>query len=194
MSADADFALICSLNGGDMEWPACAYENPMIMSLFPPTREEALARIASVRPAEYARSRNALTGAVTKLSPYITHGFVSLPEVLSGVRAQHAVHSQDKFLFELGWREYYRHVWQHRGDGIFKSLHEGVMPDDAYRQDMPLDILHACTGVLWSIWLSKLCMPQAICTTTHGCGWPVMWCIYARCIGEWARTGFTVTC
>ena len=147
MSADADFALICSLNGGDMEWPACAYEKPMIMSLFPPTREEALARIASVRPAEYARSRNALTGAVTKLSPYITHGFVSLPEVLSGVRAQHAVHSQDKFLFELGWREYYRHVWQHRGDGIFKSLHEGVMPDDAYRQDMPLDILHACTGV-----------------------------------------------
>jgi len=102
------------------------------VSLFPPTREEALARIALVRPAEYARTRNALNGAVTQLSPYITHGFVSLPEVLEGVRSQHTVNSQDKFLFELGWREYYRHVWQHRGDGIFKSLHEGVLPDAAY--------------------------------------------------------------
>jgi deoxyribodipyrimidine photo-lyase len=117
------------------------------VSLFPPTREEALARIALVQPAEYARTRNALNGAVTQLSPYITHGFVSLPEVLEGVRSQHTVNSQDKFLFELGWREYYRHVWQHRGDGIFESLHEGVLPDAAYSNEIPFDILHACTGV-----------------------------------------------
>jgi deoxyribodipyrimidine photo-lyase len=117
------------------------------MTLFNPTREEALARIALVRPAEYARTRNALNGAVTQLSPYITHGFVSLPEVLEGVRSQHTVNSQDKFLFELGWREYYRHVWQHRGDGIFESLHEGVLPDAAYSNEIPFDILHACTGV-----------------------------------------------
>jgi deoxyribodipyrimidine photo-lyase len=117
------------------------------VSLFPPTREEALARIASVKPAEYARTRNALNGAVTQLSPYITHGFVGLPEVLEGVRSQHTVNSQDKFLFELGWREYYRHVWQHRGDGIFKSLHEGVLPDGAYTDQIPADILQACTGV-----------------------------------------------
>lgn len=117
------------------------------MVIFPPTRDEALARIASVRPAEYARTRNALNGAVTQLSPYITHGFVSLPEVLEGVRSQHTVNSQDKFLFELGWREYYQHVWQHRGDGIFKSLHEGVLPESAYTNQIPTDILQACTGV-----------------------------------------------
>jgi deoxyribodipyrimidine photolyase len=58
--------------------------NTKNMPLFPPTRDEALARIASVRPAEYARTRNALSGAVTQLSPYITHGFVSLPEVFAG--------------------------------------------------------------------------------------------------------------
>jgi deoxyribodipyrimidine photo-lyase len=117
------------------------------MPLFPATRKEALTRIEAVHPAEYGRTRNALNGAVTQLSPYITHGFVSLPEVLAGVRAQHAVKQQDKLLFELGWREYYRHVWQHRGNGIFKSLHEGVMSEDAYLEDIPLDILHACTGV-----------------------------------------------
>ena len=117
------------------------------MTLFPPTREEALARIATVQPAEYSRSRNALNGAVTQLSPYITHGFISLPEVLEGVRSHHSVRTQDKFVFELGWREYYRHVWQHRGNGIFKSLHEGVLSDEAYADQIPFDILHANTGV-----------------------------------------------
>ena len=117
------------------------------MTLFPPTREAALARIASVDPAEYSRSRNALNGAVTQLSPYITHGFINLPEVLEGVRLHHSVRTQDKFVFELGWREYFRHVWQHRGNGIFKSLHEGVLPDEAYADEIPFDILHASTGV-----------------------------------------------
>ena len=117
------------------------------MTLFPPTREAALARIASVDPAEYSRSRNALNGAVTQLSPYITHGFISLPEVLKGVRSHHSVRTQDKFVFELGWREYYRHVWQHRGNGIFKSLNEGVLSDEAYADQIPFDILHANTGV-----------------------------------------------
>lgn len=117
------------------------------MNLFPPTREEALARIAAVQPTEYSRSRNALNGAVTQLSPYITHGFVSLPEVLAGVRLNHRVEPHDKFVFELGWREYYRHVWQHRGDGIFKSLHEGLLPEEAYAVEIPDDILQACTGV-----------------------------------------------
>jgi len=117
------------------------------MTLFPPTREAALARIASVDPAEYSRSRNALNGAVTQLSPYITHGFINLPEVLEGVRLHHSVRTQDKFVFELGWREYFRHVWQHRGNGIFKSLHEGVLPDEAYAEEIPFDILHASTGL-----------------------------------------------
>ena len=117
------------------------------MTLFPPTLEEARARIATVNPAEYSRSRNALNGAVTQLSPYITHGFISLPEVLEGVRLHHSVRTQEKFVFELGWREYFRHVWQHRGNGIFKSLHEGVLPDEAYADEIPVDILHASTGV-----------------------------------------------
>ena len=51
---------------------------------FAPTRAAALARIAAVEPVAYARSRNAIEGAVTGLSPYITHGLVTLPEVLVG--------------------------------------------------------------------------------------------------------------
>ncbi len=114
---------------------------------FEPTLAAAHARIAAVRPAAYARSRNALDGAVTQLSPYITHGFVSLTEVLSGVAARHALDVQHKFVYELGWRAYFRHVWQHRGDGILRSLHEGLLPDEAYARVLPADIREARTGV-----------------------------------------------
>jgi deoxyribodipyrimidine photo-lyase len=114
---------------------------------FMPTLGAAQARIAAVRPAAYARTRNALDGAVSQLSPYITHGFVSLPEVLAGVAARHALEVQHKFVYELGWRAYFRHVWQHRGDAIFRSLHEGPLPEDAYARELPADIRQACSGV-----------------------------------------------
>ena len=50
-------------------------------------------------------------------------------------------------MFELGWREYFRHVWQHRGAGILDSLHQGPLPDAAYARALPADIREACTGV-----------------------------------------------
>lgn len=114
---------------------------------FEPTLAAARARIAAVRPSAYARTRNALEGAVSGLSPYITHGFVSLADVLAGVTARHAIDMQHKFVFELGWRAYFRHVWQHRGDAILQSLHEGPLPDDAYARELPADIRQGCTGV-----------------------------------------------
>lgn len=117
------------------------------LDLFPPTRAAALARIATVQPDAYARSRNHIDGAVTQLSPYITHGFVSLPEVLASVAARHPMDVKHKFVFELGWRAYFRHVWQHHGDGILQSLHEGVLPEHIYATELPADIRQARTGV-----------------------------------------------
>ncbi|MES2423846.1 MAG: FAD-binding domain-containing protein [Pseudomonadota bacterium] len=114
---------------------------------FPAERSEALQRISAIRPGEYARSRNHLDGAVTRLSPYITHGLVSLPEVLSGVAANHTLDIQHKLVYELGWREYFRHVWQHCGDGILESIHPGALPDHAYAESLPNDIRQARTGV-----------------------------------------------
>lgn len=114
---------------------------------FPPTLGAARARIAAVRPSEYARTRNAIDGAVTRLSPYLTHGFVSLPEVLAGVAARHRVEPQHKLVYELGWREWFRHVWTHEGDGLLESLHEGPLPDRAYARALPDDVRRARTGV-----------------------------------------------
>lgn len=115
--------------------------------IFAPTLAAALARIDAVRPAAYASTRNSLDGAVSRLSPYITHGFVTLADVLAGVAARHALDVRHKFVYELGWRAYFRHVWRHRGEGILHSLHEGPLPDNAYARELPADIREACTGV-----------------------------------------------
>jgi deoxyribodipyrimidine photo-lyase len=112
-----------------------------------PTVAAAHARIAAIDPVRYARTRNHLEGAVSGLSPYLTHGFVTLPEVAAGVATHHRLQPQDKLVFELGWRAYFRHVWRHRGDGIFRSLHQGPLPDAAYARELPADIRRGCTGV-----------------------------------------------
>jgi deoxyribodipyrimidine photo-lyase len=114
---------------------------------YPPTLAAAHARIAAVQPAAYARTRNAIDGAVSGLSPYITHGLVTLTDVVTGVALRHALAVQHKFVYELGWRAYFRHVWQQRGDGILRSLHDGPLPDSAYATELPVDIREGCTGV-----------------------------------------------
>ena len=114
---------------------------------FEPTRQAAQARLSTVDPTAYARTRNAINGAVTRLSPYLTHGVLSLREVYAAVHARHLLDAKHKFVFELGWRAYWRHVWSHLGDGIHRSIHTGLLPDDAYQPDMPADVIEARTGV-----------------------------------------------
>ncbi|WP_310386205.1 FAD-binding domain-containing protein [Roseateles sp.] len=117
------------------------------MPAFEATRAAACARLGAVQPAAYARSRNALNGAVTGLSPYITHGLLSLPAVLAGVLAREPLDIQHKFVFELGWREFFRHVWQQRGDAVLSDLHAGPLPASAYALTLPEDIRQARTGL-----------------------------------------------
>jgi deoxyribodipyrimidine photo-lyase len=117
------------------------------MTFFEPTKSAALERLALVDPAAYARTRNAIDGAVTRLSPYITHGLLSLREVYDAVHSRHPMPREHKFVFELGWRAYYRHVWHHRGGSIHQSLHAGALPEEAYQRDLPADVVEARTGI-----------------------------------------------
>ena len=117
------------------------------MLRFEPTVQAARLRLEAVQPDAYARTRNALDGAVTRLSPYLTHGLLSLTEVYNAVHARHALQPQHKLVFELGWRAYYRHVWAHLGEGIHQSIHPGLLPDNAYQTEMPQDVLEARTGI-----------------------------------------------
>jgi deoxyribodipyrimidine photo-lyase len=128
--------------------PHAVREPPTRLPTLPePSRLAALERIDRVRPAAYARTRNHLDGAVTGLSPYITHGLVTLPEVLGRILQRESLPIGHKLVFELGWREFFRHAWRHAGDGILASLHPGPLPEDAYDTTLPPDIREAATGV-----------------------------------------------
>ena len=114
---------------------------------FPPTRAAALAGLGAMRTQSYASSRNHLDGAVTRLSPYLTHGLLNLPEVAALAAARHALPIEHKFVQELAWREFFQHVWSHQGEAIFTSLHEGPRPEAAYASSVPDDIRQARTGL-----------------------------------------------
>ena len=113
----------------------------------PPSRQAALERAAAMQPAAYARTRNHLEGHVSGLSPYITHGVVTLHEVVTQVVTRHPLEVNHKWIYELGWREYFRHVWAHVGSGILQSRHPGVLPEDAYAREIPIDVCCGQTDV-----------------------------------------------
>lgn len=113
---------------------------------FPPHREEALRRVNAVDTRNYRRFRDYVRGPVSRLSPYITHGFVTVPEVFRAVVARGDSGPTDRFVQELAWREFFRHVWRHLGAGIGRDIRDpinGVRYDDA----LPEDALTASTGV-----------------------------------------------
>ncbi|MES2715348.1 MAG: FAD-binding domain-containing protein [Pseudomonadota bacterium] len=114
---------------------------------FPPTLAAAQQRIAAIDPTAYARSRNHLGGAVTRLSPYLTHGIVSLTEVAAGVAARHPLALTHKLVQELAWRAFFHHVARRRGDGILQSLHAGPRPEADYQPLLPDDVRQARSGV-----------------------------------------------
>ncbi|PPC84958.1 MAG: DNA photolyase [Methylotenera sp.] len=98
-------------------------------------RHEALKRLNSMDAVAYNRNRNFLNGAVTKLSPFFRHGCLTLKEASDGAQERFGEHAE-KFVFELAWRDYWRHVWYDLGDGIFSdiedpkvALGDKLMPD-----------------------------------------------------------------
>ena len=112
---------------------------------FEPTMAAALARIDAIQPATYARTRSHLDGAVTRLSPYLTHGFVQVPQVIERLSQRCKLGPQDKIVFELAWREYFQHLWRHWGEDIFVARRPP--PAASYSPHMPPDVLQGCTGV-----------------------------------------------
>ena len=73
--------------------------------------------IAAINIAGYAKTRNHLEGKVTRLSPYLTHGFISMPDLFEQLPK---LTLNDKLAFEFGWREFFQHVWHRSGDAILR--------------------------------------------------------------------------
>lgn len=108
-------------------------------------RDTMLERIDAIDPMAYDRERNYLDGAVTWLSPFLTHGVIDTTTVAERVLARHDRKRCYKLLFELAWREYFHRLWQAHGDDIFTDLRE---PQDGVESETPpAALLDAATGI-----------------------------------------------
>ncbi len=122
---------------------------PPALQDFPPTSEAAQQRIERISPSQYARTRNALDGAVTGLSPYLTHGIVSLPQVAQQIASRHRLNYEDKLIFEFGWREFFHHVWSRtpHPEAILQDMRPAGLWRGQMAQEMPADIREGRSGV-----------------------------------------------
>lgn len=112
---------------------------------------EAAVRLAAIAPERYGRTRNHLDGAVTRLSPYLRHGVISLAEVWRRARSSvgASLHTASKFASELAWRDYWQRLYEQWGQGVWHDREEyktGLHADD-YAPDLPSDITQGRTGL-----------------------------------------------
>ena len=106
-------------------------------------RTAAERQLATINPVRYAATRNALDGAVTRLSAYIRHGVLSLAEVRDAVwdRIKYASEGE-KLINELAWRDYWQRVYAQIGDGIWQDREPYKTGYSAkhYARELPDDI------------------------------------------------------
>jgi len=102
-------------------------------------------RIRDIKPAAYAQTRNHLNGAVTYLSPFITHGVISTATVANAILENHPPGDAEKILTELAWREYFHRVWQVSGEDIFTDLRHAQ--ENVSSDQLPAAIANANTGI-----------------------------------------------
>ena len=106
-------------------------------------RKAAEKLLQTVDPARYTKSRNFFTGAVTRLSPYLRYGVLSLTEVKKYVIQK--VKQPDeatKLINELGWRDYWQRLYGKLKDGIWSDREDyktGYTPKD-YTSELPEDL------------------------------------------------------
>ncbi len=106
-------------------------------------RKAAEERLGTIDPKRYAKTRNYLDGAVTKLSPYIRHGVLSLAEVRDYViERTRKLEDGEKLINELAWRDYWQRKYRELGDDIWGDQEEYKTGFDArdYADQLPKDI------------------------------------------------------
>lgn len=97
----------------------------------------------------YSNTRNYLDGAVSRLSPYIRYGVLSLAEVRDRAIDEEGSSGAYKFINELGWHDYWNRVYAAIGDDVWEDQEAwktGYGPHQ-YADELPKDIETGTTGV-----------------------------------------------
>ena len=114
-------------------------------------RTAALDVLGQLDPVAYGRDRSQLDGHVSRLSPYLRHGVLTLSEVRDAALA-HAPETAPsrvwKYVNELSWRDYFTRVYAEIGNLVWQDLqpYQTGLPASTYARTLPADIAAATTG------------------------------------------------
>ncbi len=111
-------------------------------------RVAALETLAKIQPEAYERSRNFLSGDVTRLSAYLRHGVLTLAEVRD-YALQHVADPTraGKLVNEFAWRDYWQRLYVELGEGIWQDREPyktGFTAKD-YAETLPEDVAAGAT-------------------------------------------------
>lgn len=117
----------------------------------PGGRQAAQQTLARVDPPAYERSRNFLSGAVTRLSAYLRHGVLTLAEARDAALDQaRDPREAGKLINEFAWRDYWQRLYFQLGEGIWQdreAYKTGYAARD-YDQELPPDIPSGTTTLV----------------------------------------------
>ena len=140
------------------QFPAAAAISPSVSEING-GREAAEEALVRIDPAAYARTRNHLEGSVTRLSPYIRYGVLSLEEVKrEALQKVSAAGEATRLIQELAWRDYYQRLYRALGDGIWEDIEPYKTGFDAgeYAHDIPADVWEGRTGTCLDRFIAQL--------------------------------------
>ncbi|MGB6230494.1 MAG: FAD-binding domain-containing protein [Litorimonas sp.] len=113
-------------------------------------RGEALDRLSRIDAIAYGRTRNDTDGAVSRLSPFLRHGVLTMADVRNAVLATvETPETAERFVQQLAWRDYWQRLYAEMGEGVWndrEAYKTGFEAGD-YADDLPEDIARAETGV-----------------------------------------------
>jgi deoxyribodipyrimidine photo-lyase len=113
---------------------------------FPTNLAAVYARIDQFDPVHYARTRNFIQGGVSYLSPYLSRGFITVPQVVARLKSRGiGMEQAEKFIQELAWREFYTRTWFQKGDQIFTDIRHAQVGVE--NTGIPDAILSSRTGI-----------------------------------------------
>jgi deoxyribodipyrimidine photo-lyase len=112
-------------------------------------RQEAEMKLANIDPVGYAETRNFGHGKITRLSPYIHHGILSLNEARNVALTKCSEPAEiTKFIQELAWRDFWQRALAAHPDWVWNDIEPyktGLTPND-YSDHLPEDIARGKTG------------------------------------------------
>lgn len=113
-------------------------------------RSEGLDSLRAFSVEGYASRRNYVPEDMTnvsRLSPYIRHGMLSLREVAEAIRERVGRTADSvKFWAELGWRVFWRALFARMGLGVYENFEPAKVPLGC--SPMPADVVRGETGLV----------------------------------------------